>query len=533
MQGQVFEYRQIAEAIPQIVWVSDPQGAAEFFNARWFEYTGLQLEDCVGAGWSQAVHIDDVPVATAARAISLERGEMFDTEFRLRRADGVYRWFLVRALPMRAENGEISAWMGTCTDIEEQKKAELQLRFLLEAGRTLATSLDPASLARDLARLIVPQLADYCQILGLENGAFASLAIVHRDPSQAAVLHEIDRRFPLSAQAPALKYLFEAREPVAVPDVTESIRELSARGPEHYALLAKIGARSSIVVPLLAGDTPVGLLSLVYAESGRRYGAGEIGLAREIGSRLAASLDNATRYQRERRVADTLQDAMLPSTLPPVEGARLHHNYQPGEGDLQVGGDWYDAFELGGGRIGISIGDVTGHGLAAAVVMGEVRQAMRSAAIEAMEPRAVLDHADRALRLAHPDTIATAGFGVYDPATRRLHYAQAGHPLPIVCKADDSIEWVHAEGLPLGMRDLGTGTQTEVELERGSLVAFYTDGLVEFDRHAEEGEFALQAALRLERADPSANPALGLYRRINVSRRQLADDVAILTLRIE
>ena len=532
MQGGVFEYRLIAEAIPQMVWISNAEGLAEYFNGRWFEYTGMHPDECMGHGWSAAVHPNDLAAAMAARAPTLETGAMFETEFRMRGANGAYRWFLVRALPMRSEHGEIEMWMGTCTDIEVQKRAELQLRFLLEAGRTLSASLDPASLARDLARLIVPQAADYCQIFSLANGVFSPLAIVHRNPAMASVLHEIDERFPISAEAPALRYLLEAREPVAVPDITPSLRELSARGPEHLALLEKVGARSSIVVPLWAGHAPCGLLSVVYAESGRHYGAEDIGVAREIGNRLGAALGNATRYQEKRRVADTLQDAMLPSGLPVVKGARLHQNYQPGESDLQVGGDWYDAFELPDGTVGLSIGDVTGHGLAAAVVMGEIRQAIRSAAIESMEPAAVLDHADRTLRLAHRDEIATAGFGVYCPSSRTLTYAQAGHPLPLVCATDGAIRTLRAEGLPLGMRDLGNGTQTEIELGHGSLIAFYTDGLIEFDRNAEEGERALRQALRAECADPSANPALGIYRRV-IGRRPLADDTAILTLQVE
>jgi PAS domain S-box-containing protein len=532
MQGRVFEYRLIAEAIPQMVWISNADGYAEFFNARWFEYTGMGPNECIGNGWATAVHPDDIATAMALRAPSLATGAMFETEFRMRGADGSYRWFLVRALPMRSESGEVAMWMGTCTDIEVQKRAELQLRFLLEAGRALSASLDPGSLAGELARLIVPQAADYCQIFSLTNGVFSPLAIVHRNPAMASVLHEIDERFPLSAEAPALRYLLEAREPVVMPDITDSLRELSARGPDHLTLLEKIGARSSIVVPLWAAQTPCGLLSMVYAESGRHYGAEDIGVAREIGNRLGAALENATRYQGKRRVADTLQDAMLPSSLPSVKGARLHQNYQPGESDLQVGGDWYDAFELPDGTIGLSIGDVTGHGLAAAVVMGEIRQAIRSAAIESMEPAAVLDHADRTLRLAHKDAIATAGFGVYCPSSRTLKYAQAGHPLPLVCAADGTIRTVRAEGLPLGMRDLGNGTQVETEIDHGSLVAFFTDGLIEFDRNSEEGERALRTALRAECVDPSANPALGIYRRV-IGRRPLADDTAILTLQVE
>ncbi len=506
------DYRFVAEAIPALVWISDCDDQAEYFNARWFEYTGLHPDDCVGDGWVSALHPDDVPEVVRARAATLRTGEMFETEYRVRAADGTYRWFLVRALPMRDAEGSIAAWMGTCTDIEQQKRAELRLRFLLEAGRRLSTSLEPVGLARDLAELIVPQYADYCQVFGLEHGTFTPLAIVHRTEAGLGLLHEIDGHFPLSAQAPAIARLFANAEPVAVPEVTEAMRDLGARGTEHAALLRAVNAESSIVV---------------------RYGPEDIVVAREIGRRLSMALGNARRFQHERVVADTLQTAMLPQSLPVLHGAHLCRIYQPGESTLQVGGDWYDAFELPDGTIGLSIGDVTGHGLEAAVVMGEIRQAIRSAAIEAMTPVGVLDHADRALRLARPDTIATAGFGIYDPKSHVLRYAQAGHPLPLLCNADGTIVTPCAEGLPLGMRDLGAGTEVALTVAPGTLVVFYTDGITELYRDAEAGEAALRVAAMAEREERGPNPALGIYRRIRVHDQKVDDDVAILTLYVE
>jgi len=533
LQGGVFEYRLIAEAIPQIVWIADASGKAEFFNARWFDYTGMRPEECVGNGWADAIHPDDADRVATLRRPTLETGEMFETEFRLRDRGGGFRWFLVRALPMRDGGGDIAVWMGTCTDIQMHKQAELRLRFLLEAGRALATSLEPAGIARDLARLVVPQFADYCQIFALEGTAFRPLAIEHRNTALIPTLHETNERFPLSPESPAIAALFARGQPVAVPDITESIRDLSARGPEHLALLRRLDARSSIVVPLVARGVRVGLFSIVFSDSGRRYGAEDIGVARDVARQLSSALANANLYQHERSVANALQDAMLPRRLPSLPGMRMHAHYLPGESSLQVGGDWYDAFALPDGTVGVSIGDVTGHGLEAALIMGEIRQAIRSASIEKMPPAAVLDHADRVLRMAHPDAIATAGFGIYDPRSRVLRYAQGGHPLPLIGVPGGAVEAVHAEGLPIGMRDMGPGTETAVTLARGSLTVFYTDGMTEYDRNAVAGERVLREAIGLELHDPHPNPALGIFRRVQIGEGSLADDSAIMTLQVE
>jgi PAS domain S-box-containing protein len=534
-EQQIIDYRRIAEAMPQIIWIGKADGSGiEYVNSRWRDYTGLEAPRAMGIGWREIAHPDDLDAVIARRRVTIETGEVFEQEMRLRRWDGRYRWFLSRAVPVRDENGRIDSWIGTCTDIEEQKRAETLLGFLARVSRTLGESLDPDVLAHAMARMVVPDYADYCQIFGLENGELRPLAIVHRDPARTVALQEIAARWPVKFDDPGIQGLFAIGEAVVTADVTPEMLALTARDADHAALLQRIGARSTIVMPLLARGAPRGVLSAVFdASSDRHYTPSDIAMAGELARRFATALDNAHRYQHEHHVANALQEAMLPSDLPSMPGARLRSVYVAGESELQVGGDWYDAFVLPNGGIGLSIGDVTGYGLDAAVVMGEIRQAIRSAAIEEQTPEQVLEHADRALRSQRPEAIATAGFAAYDPSARTLHYAHAGHLPPVLCRADGSVEELVAEGLPLGMHHMSAPTSLTVALAPGTLVVFYTDGLIEFNRDAEAGERALVDALRVECRERSDNPALAIYRRVVPLDAAHSDDTAVLTLYVE
>lgn len=521
--------------MPQIIWIGRADGTGiDYVNSRWRDYTGLPAPSALGSGWRDVAHPDDLEGVLTRRKVTIETGEVFEQEMRLRRWDGRYRWFLARSVPVRDENGRIDAWIGTCTDIEEQKRAEKLLGFLARVSRTLGESLDPDVLAHGMARMVVPDYADYCQIFGIDNGELRPLAIVHRDPALAVALQEIAARWPVRLDDPGIAGLLAGGEPVVTADVTPQMLALTARDAEHAALLQRIGARSAIVMPLLARGTPRGILSTVFdASSERHYAPPDVAIASELARRFATALDNAHRYQHEHHIANALQEAMLPTELPSIPGARLRSVYVAGESELQVGGDWYDAFALPEGGIGVSIGDVTGYGLDAAVVMGEIRQAIRSAAIENQTPEEVLEHADRALRMARPQAIATAGFAIYDPSTRTLQYAHAGHLPPMIARADGSVEELRAQGLPLGMHDMSPPASVCVALESGTLLVFYTDGLIEFNRDAEAGERALVEALRVECSERSDNPALAIYRRVVPLDAAHGDDTAVLTLYIE
>ncbi len=249
---------------------------------------------------------------------------------------------------------------------------------------------------------------------------------------------------------------------------------------------------------------------------------------------LQRSLDEKdellVRYRREHFIADTFQSASLAAHLPTVDGITFDAVYQAGTSDLEVGGDWYDAFRLGDGRIVISIGDVAGSGLGAAVTMGRMRQAIRVAAQIQVEPGAILTAADRALRAEEPDRIVTAFVGVIDNVDGTLAYASAGHPAPLLRRADGTIVELTLGSLPLGLRERSDEASATVALEPGSIIVLYTDGLTESTRDVIEGERRLREALEIQAAAVSANPAREIHDL--VLHDGAHDDVAILTVRI-
>jgi PAS domain S-box-containing protein len=279
--------------------------------------------------------------------------------------------------------------------------------------------------------------------------------------------------------------------------------------------------------PLRHRDAVVGTVTL---RANAPFGQNDVALLQELAARAAVAIENAQLYAREHRVAMTLQRAMLPAVLPDVAGLAFDAVYFPGATEAEIGGDWYDAIALPDGRVVVSIGDVTGRGLTAAVIMGRMRQAIESLATYESDPVRLLDAADSVLRRAHPDAIVTALVGVVDPGARTLAYATAGHPTPFVRVPGGMVRQLPGRGLPLGLREGREPPATTVVLPQSSLVVFFTDGLVESTRDIDEGERRVLGAL----ADPvvadGRAPAAALVAR--VLDDGVRDDVAVLTLRL-
>jgi anti-sigma regulatory factor (Ser/Thr protein kinase) len=195
-----------------------------------------------------------------------------------------------------------------------------------------------------------------------------------------------------------------------------------------------------------------------------------------------------------------------------------------------LGGDWYDALRLNDGRIVVSIGDVAGSGLPAAVIMSSMRQVIRGVAQVYADPIAMLDAADRTLKTEYPDTFVTAFVGVFDPVTRGLTHASAGHPPPFLRDAGGTVAPLGTSGLPLGLRVRGE-TATTTVLPDSALLVFYSDGLIEADRNVIRGYERLTAAIARPEIAGSLHPAQAIYRA--VLKRGTSDDVVVLTARLE
>jgi len=237
--------------------------------------------------------------------------------------------------------------------------------------------------------------------------------------------------------------------------------------------------------------------------------------------------------EREHRASVAFQEAALPSRMPIVPGMQFRAIYRAAKAEALVGGDWYDAFRLDDGRIVLSIGDVMGSGLLAAVTMGAVRQALRGAAQILAEPIEILDAADRALRSEQPDSIVTAFVGILDPITLTLMYASAGHPPPLLRSAAGEVIALSGSGLPLGIRSMrsdASETPHASVLDKSSLIVLYTDGLIEATRDIEVGENRVRTALQHAEVWDAENPAATISDHV---LEEVLDDVAIITIRIE
>jgi PAS domain S-box-containing protein len=461
-------YRLLTEATPQIIWTADARGKATFINEQWTALTGRSREAALGYGWSEAVHADDLPKMLEGWRLARAGGGDFEAECRLRCADGErYRWHLIRALARRDERGVLTDWLGSMTDIDTTRRLSRVRDVVARAGDVLNRSLDLETLLERFAALLVEDVADEATIR-LAGGRTI-----------------VSRRIELPADAPVLRAVLVQRDTQLGSVV---LRKRCAFEDDERAMLYELTARAG------------------------------------------AAIDNTLLYEREHRVAVTLQRALLPAVLPRVDGVDFDAVYYPGATDAEIGGDWYDAIALPGGRVVVSIGDVTGRGLTAAVIMGRMRQAIETLATYESDPTRLLDAADAVLRRTTPDAIVTALVGVIDPSTRTLVYATAGHPTPFVREVDGRVRRLPGRGLPLGLRDGRQPPPTTLVLPPWALALFYTDGLIESTRDIEEGERRVIAALRDTAISDGTSPASALVAR--VIDGPVRDDVAVMAVRI-
>ena len=312
-------YRQLADAMPQIVWTAAPDGGATYFNRRWFEYTGMSEDEVGPDAWARVVHPDDLPGAIARRAETIAEGDVFEVEYRFRSADGRYRWHLGRAVPIRDDAGRIAFWVGTATDIHDRKRSDDQRRFLIEAADILSSSLDYESTLARVAEIAVPQIADWCSVdLLEEDGSIRQLAIAHEDPEKVLFARELQERYPPDAAAPqGAPAVIRTGEPELVPEIPTDAVRMAAVDEIHADLLRQLGLHSYMCVPLASRDRVLGAITFVSAESDRSFDGEDLVLANEIAKRAATAIDNARLFRaaEERaqaaRVLATIGDGVV------------------------------------------------------------------------------------------------------------------------------------------------------------------------------------------------------------------------------
>ncbi len=422
----------------------------------------------------------------------------------------------------------------TLTRLAAQANAAAQqarLTFLADASQVLASSLEYRQTLTQVAALAVPDHADWCSVEIVEDGVLRTLAVAHIDPGKVELAHQLQTRWPSDPSAPrGSAQVVRTGQSQLIEEVTDAMLVQGARDPEHLRLARELGLRSAVSVPLTAHETVLGVLTLVSAESGRRYGPDDVPFVEDLGRRAAVAIDNADLYSQTRHVAARLQEALLPQQLPDLPGWELAALYRQA-GRTDVGGDFYDIMQLEDDTVVAFIGDVMGRGVDAAAAGARMRSAVRVLVAQDPDPCAVALGMDRWMAADAPTPLATAVYLHFQPAADALDLVVAGHLPPLLLRNGRSAAYLVDAGSPvLGVGPVPRPSQ-RVRFAAGDTVLLYTDGLVE--RRAEDidtGLDRLAAASRDQLASPTTrNDALAALAD-TVADRERHDDVAALLI---
>ena len=296
-------FRAMADTAPVMIWLTDTSIRATYFNKVWLDFTGRTLEQELGDGWRDGVHPDDLESFTQQYTSAINAREGYETEFRLRRADGEYRWLLNHGIPRYTSDGEYLGYIGSSIDITDRKQAEIGQQFLVQAGVMLTGSLDYETTLASVARLAVPTIADWCavDILASDGRNIERLAVEHIDPQKAKWAYELTLREPQTIDMEGgLQNVLRSGKTDYVPMIPDAMLEAAARSADEYQLLKSLGFTSYIVAPLTARGRTFGTISFVAAESGRHYTEQDVALAEQLAARAALAVDNARLYREAR-----------------------------------------------------------------------------------------------------------------------------------------------------------------------------------------------------------------------------------------
>ena len=416
----------------------------------------------------------------------------------------------------------------------EARSAGERLTFLMQAGALIAATGDPGELLDQVTQLVVPSLADCCMVfLPTRDGKLRVSALTHGDPARTRKLEAL-REHPVPTAGPLMsQQAYTTGVTQLVRDVKTELPSWATVDPDATEIVASVDPHSALATPLLVGQRTLGVL-VMYRDRGRpRFASTDAEVVEEIARRLAVGLANADTFAREHAIAETLQRSILPDTLPQIPGLDLAVRYLPATQGANVGGDWYDAFPLEGGGIALVTGDVAGHSLGSASVMGQVRSMLRAYAIDNPDPGGVLRRTNTALTMLLPEALASVVYAVLDLSTGDLAYANAGHPPPIVITGTGQAEYLDdTTGTMLGASADIRFTTGFRRLSPGAGLLCYTDGLIE-DRHRDisKGLVLLAETMRLS-APFSAGQLCAAAEAVLPGDAHRADDVCLLAARL-
>jgi PAS domain S-box-containing protein len=474
-------YRSLVQAGAQVVWVAAPTGEISEDSPEWRWITGQSLEEYLGNGWLDAIHPEDRDRVETAWRDCVRTGHAFDSRYRVHTKAGAYRHYDVRAVPIERA-GAIIEWVGASTDVTGQREAEEMRGRLTEqlSAAALRTARLQQATSMLAEALTVEQVVEVITEVGRSavGAERSAVALLDADGLRLRTVNPGGPAGELPLDAPSvITAAITSRRPVLV-ESPDALRRQFEPDANVELYLRHSDEQAWVGLPLLAAGAPLGAIRFSFTRP-RRITEEERVFLEALAGQCALAVERATLFEREHTTAETLQRSLLPDRLPNVPGMILEARYLPVTRNMEIGGDWYDAFKLPDGRLAIAAGDVMGKGLTAAAGMGRVRNALRALALTDPRPAAVLAGLDRLFSATELDEqVTTVAYLVIDPATGEGLAGNAGHLPPLRLRPDGppTLETIEA-GTPLGWAS--PRQQHSFSLPPGNTVVFYSDGLVE------------------------------------------------------
>jgi PAS domain S-box-containing protein len=536
-------YRSLVQAGAQVVWVTTPTGEIAEDSPEWRSITGQSLEEYVGNGWLDAVHSEDRERVGRDWRACVDGGKIFDHRYRVRTKTGSYRHYDVRAVPIERD-GKIIEWVGASTDVTAQREAEEMRGRLTEqlSAAALRTARLQQATSMLAEALTVEQVVEVITEVGRSAIGADRSAVALLDPERLRV-HTVNPGglpdspghpggdIPLDV-ASVVTMAISTRRPVLV-ESPEALRRVFA-DVDLDLFLANTDESAWVGMPLLAAGSAIGALRFSFGRP-RKITDEERVFLEALAGQCALAVERASLFEREHTTAETLQRSLLPDRLPSVPGIILDARYLPVTRNMEIGGDWYDAFRLPDGRLAVAAGDVMGKGLSAAAGMGRVRNALRALALTDPRPAAVLAGLDRLFTATELDEqVTTVAYLVFDPVSGEGLAGNAGHPPPLLMSRDAPPRLDLGEaGTPLGWAS--PRQQYVFRLPPGHTAVLYSDGLVENRRRGLDSGLDELVAVAAQAAPEVAEDPARLLEYL-VDRMLLGyeqdDDVTVLVLHV-
>ncbi|MEO6652188.1 MAG: SpoIIE family protein phosphatase [Ilumatobacteraceae bacterium] len=446
------------------------------------------------------LHPDDRVEVLAHVDEAVREKSTYRVEHRVVWPDGSVHWIAGVGGVTLDDRGEVTGTVGCTMDvtdqveqaIEHQRLADLaahaaanerlqreRLEFLAQINEVLNSSATVRDVMTNVTRSAVPRLGDWCTIhvLPPDGRGSPDVEVAHIDPAMIAYAREMQERFPYDPDAPhGVPAVIRTGVGEFYPEITDALLASFDVEAEARDIVVELDLRSMITVPMKKRGRVVGALQFIATTESRRYAGDDLALAETLAGRVASTIENLRLHERERDIAQTLQRSLLPASLPRIPDIDTAVRYWPNGESTEVGGDFYDLFELErDDEFAVVLGDVCGTGPAAAALTGIARHTIRDSAWHGDDHEGVLHSLNRAVRRSGSQTFLTCVYATVQRDRREVTVSCGGHPLPVLVSGSGS-RFVGAPGTLLGAIDDIVVNPSTLALAAGDVMVFHTDG---------------------------------------------------------